>query len=57
MEKLKAKHDHKLTDILKVMIFALFLILPGLIVLPSMLYYGVNKYATAPTEEIQKYFE
>ena len=46
MEKLKAKHDHKLTDILKVLIFTLFLILPIMTFLPSCLYYGCNKYAT-----------
>ena len=46
MEKLKVKHDHKLTDIIKVAIFALFLILPILVFLPNCLYYGFNEHAT-----------
>lgn len=46
MEKLKVKHDHKLTDILKVCMFSLFLILPILMFLPNALYYGCNKYAS-----------
>lgn len=46
MEKLKVKHDHTLTDIIKVGIFALFLILPILVFLPNCLYYGFNEHAT-----------
>ena len=49
MEKLKAKHDHKLTDIVKVCMFSLFLLLPLLMFIPSCIYYGVNEHATAPT--------
>lgn len=49
MEKLKVKHDHKLTDIVKVCLFSLFLILPILMFIPSCLYYGFNEHATAPT--------
>lgn len=46
MEKLKNVHDHKFTDLIKVCIFALMLILPGIIFLPSCLYYGFNEHAT-----------
>lgn len=46
MEKLKNIHDHKFTDLIKVCIFALMLILPGIIFLPSCLYYGFNEHAT-----------
>lgn len=46
MEKLKVKHDHTLTDKIKVGIFALFLILPILVFLPNCLYYGFNEHAT-----------
>lgn len=49
MEKLKVKHDHNLTDIIKVGIFALFLILPILVFLPNCLYYGFNEHATNET--------
>lgn len=49
MEKLKVKHDHTLTDIIKVGIFALFLILPILVFLPNCLYYGFNEHATNET--------
>lgn len=53
MEKLKAKHDHSLTDILKVLIFSLFLLIPGIMFLPSMLYFGFNHEANAPVKEVQ----
>ena len=53
MEKLKAKHDHTLTDILKVLIFSLFLLIPGIMFLPSMLYFGFNHEANAPVKEVQ----
>ena len=46
MEKLKAKHDHKLTDILKVLIFAIFLMLPFMVYCPNALYYGHNEHST-----------
>lgn len=49
MEKLKVKHDHKLTDILKVGIFAIFLLLPFFTYAPTALYYGVNEYAVNNT--------
>ena len=52
MEKLKAKHDHALTDILKVLIFILFLLIPGIMFLPSMLYFGFNEQANAPVKEV-----
>ena len=55
MEKLKVKHDHKLTDILKVGIFAIFLLLPMLMFLPSCAYYGVNKYAEPSTKQVENY--
>ncbi len=45
MEKLKVKHDHRLTDIIKVCMFSLFLILPILMFLPNALYYGFNEHA------------
>ena len=57
MEKLKVKHDHKLTDILKVGIFCLFLILPILCFLPSCIYYGFNEHATAQTSEVNTTIE
>lgn len=47
MEKLKAPHDHKLTDILKVLIFTIILLLPGIMFLPSCIYYGFNEHANA----------
>lgn len=53
MEKLKVKHDHSLTDILKVLIFAIVLLIPGFMFLPSMLYFGMNEQANAPTKEVQ----
>lgn len=49
MEKLKIKHDHTLTDILKVGIFGLFLILPILMFLPNCLYYAFNEHAQVNT--------
>lgn len=55
MEKLKVKHDHKLTDILKVGIFAIFLLLPILMFIPSCAYYGVNKYAEPSTKQVENY--
>lgn len=52
MEKLKVKHNHKFTDIIKVCMFALFLILPLLMFLPNAFYYGFNEHAKneTPTE-------
>lgn len=55
MEKLKVKHDHKLTDILKVGIFAIFLLLPFFTWLPSGLYYAFNEHAVTENETIEKY--
>lgn len=55
MEKLKVKHDHTLTDIIKVGIFALFLILPILVFLPNCLYYGFNEHAVVNTEVKEVY--
>lgn len=49
MEKLKVKHDHTLTNIIKVCIFALFLILPFLVFLPTGLYYAFNEHAVNET--------
>ena len=45
MEKLKEKHNHTLTNILKVLTFAIVLLFPFLVFMPSALYYGCNKYA------------
>lgn len=49
MEKLKIKHDHSLTDILKVLIFAIVLLMPFLVYAPTALYYGFNEHATGTT--------
>lgn len=57
MEKLKVKHDHTLTDIIKVAIFALFLILPILVFLPNCLYYGFNEHAVVNAETKEVYEE
>ena len=54
MEKLKAKHDHKLTNILKVFIFAIFLLMPLMVWLPTCFYYGVNEHAETPTTQIEQ---
>lgn len=57
MEKLKNVHDHKLTDILKVLIFTLVMLLPGIVFIPSCLYYGFNEHAvnTETTDITYKY--
>jgi len=56
MEKLKPIHDHKLTDLIKVCIFALMLLLPFLIWIPTGIYYGFNEHAnqvqSIPTEMV-----
>ena len=52
MEKLKAKHDHSLTDILKVIIFSLVLLLPGILFIPNIFYYGFNEHAQAQESEV-----
>lgn len=59
MEKLKVKHDHTLTDILKVCMFGLFLILPILLWTPTALYYGFNEHATAQEKIVEEpiYYE
>lgn len=46
MEKLKAKHDHLFTKLLKVGIFALVLLLPFFVFMPTAFYYGFNEHAT-----------
>ena len=47
MEKLsKNVHNHTFTDLLKVCVFALLLLLPGIMFLPSCFYYGFNEHAT-----------
>ena len=54
MEKLKqAKHNHLLTDWLKVGIFALLLLLPFFVFAPTAFYYGFNEHATAPTKQVE----
>lgn len=40
------KHDHKFTNKLKVIIFAMFLLLPFLTMLPNAIYYAFNDNAT-----------
>ena len=45
MEKLKLKHDHKLTDMLKVLIFAVVMLAPFFAVLTECLYMIINKNA------------
>lgn len=53
MEKLKdmkIKHDHTLTDIVKVVVFWLFLIIPILVWMPTALYYGFNEHADNGTQ-------
>ena len=57
MEKLKAPHDHSLTDILKVCIFGLMLILPLLVYSPTAFYYGFNEHATEQTTMIEGGYE
>ena len=63
MEKLKVKHDHTLTDILKVLIFAIVLLMPFLVYAPTGLYYAFNEHAQSTTTiteggwEVQPMFE
>lgn len=45
MEKLKEKHNHTLTSILKVLTFAIVLLFPFLVFTPSAFYYGFNEHA------------
>ena len=52
MEKLK--HNHLFTDVIKVGIFALLLILPILCFIPTGFYYGFNEHAEAQTKEVIK---
>ena len=47
MEKLKEKHNHKLTDLLKVLIFATIMLAPFIAVMVECLYMIINK--NAPT--------
>lgn len=50
MEKLKGnKHNHLFTDLLKVAIFGLMLLLPFLCFMPTGFYYGFNEHATNET--------
>ena len=43
MEKLKVKHDHKLTDVLKVFVFSIFLLAPFIAVFFECCYATFNK--------------
>ena len=47
----KLEHKHNLTNILKVSIFALFLLLPFIAILPSTLYFAFNEHANEYTQQ------
>lgn len=59
MEKLKGKHDHKLTDLLKVLIFAIIMLAPIFAVASKCLYVACNKnakdsYSGTTTQIVEK---